>query len=204
MAKKVLLIMGDSLVEGVGDKYGGGWAGRLKKITKKDFKIFIRGIGGQNIFDLYRSVELELKKYQPNVVIIQIGVNDSRIRDSLGGKNEVPLEDFTQTYSKIISSLKNYPSVEFFAAVGLPRVDESLTYPYKPDKHYINEEIDKFESAIREICYRYGVAFIGIGHRVNPENRPSMLFDGIHPSSAGHQAIVEEVHNVFQNYVPNL
>lgn len=193
MNKKVLIVMGDSLVEGVGDETGGGWAARLKNAIKKDFKIFICGIGGQNIFDLNRRVELELKKYQPNIVIIQIGANDSRIRDSLGGKNEVPLENFIRTYLKIISVVKKFSSVEYLAAVGLPRVDENLTHPYKPDKHYISDEIEKFDNAIQEICDISRVAFIKISHRVNPAKIPPMLFDGIHPSSKGHQAIMEEV-----------
>ena len=84
--KTVILVTGDSLVEGIGDTAGGGWAFRLKRAFGKNYKLYIRGCGGHNVLDLQMRFEDELKKFCPNIVLIQIGLNDSRIRDSLGGE----------------------------------------------------------------------------------------------------------------------
>lgn len=199
--KQVILLTGDSLVEGVGDELEGGWANRLKNIINENYEIYIIGIGGQNVLDLDKRIDNELEQYKPKIVIFQIGVNDSRIRDSLNGKNEILPNKFKEKYLNILEKAKKFESVEKIAVVGLPRVDESLTHPYKPDKHYLNNQIEKYENLIREICNIEEIDFINISHRVKAGQSPSMLFDGIHPSSHGHQAILEEVFNYFQNNI---
>ena len=194
---RTILITGDSLVEGVGDSQG-GWALRIAQEFAESGRFVIRGFGGQNVLNLSGRIAAELAEHQPSVVMIQIGVNDSRIRDDLGGQNEVEPFRFAEAFKSLLEITISFPTVDRVMVIGPPRVDERQTNPYKPNKRYLNQQIETYEAMIEGECQTQGVEFVPIRDRFAQKERKHLLSDGIHPSDAGHQAIAMEVLPILQ------
>lgn len=178
---KRILIVGDSFVEGVGDQEKGGWASRLAQID--GMAVTFDGVGGRTAQD----VDL-LKDCLPSgfdLAILQIGINDSRFRNSLG-EAEVPLKQFKELIDRIAATLKT--RAHRVAVMGLTRVDESLTDPYKPDKSYRNRMIDTYDACLREGASNGIYDYIPVPSLIDGKN---LLSDGLHPSPNGHQLLLE-------------
>ena len=112
-----IVITGDSFVEGVGGS-SGGWAQMLADRTK-ELAVSIFGIGGQTSQDLMKRIAGEIGS-ETAVVIISIGVNDSRIRPSLR-RNEVPIDQFEDNVEKAICAVLEHGAS--CLVVGLKTVD---------------------------------------------------------------------------------
>ena len=133
--KRNIVIIGDSFVQGVGDEENDGWTGIFRREFEKRYNIFIKGYGGNNIYDVLARIEKDLLPFHPSIVILQVGINDSRLRKSLGFSNEIKegkfrkgLEEFV---NRIKQSLKMAPN---FIFIGTTPVVDKLTTPYKKDK----------------------------------------------------------------------
>lgn len=185
MNAKRILITGDSFVEGVGTVHG-GWAQKFAVKPGCDAEIVIKGIGGQNTADLLARLEDELA-LQPEIVVVGIGTNDSRWRPSLD-RHEIPLAEFRRNLEILIARILERNAMPVL--LGLTRVDEALTIPFKEDKIYRNQYLAAYSDNIRYVARALGGTFIAM-----PElaNTPGMLSDGLHPSEPGHRVLLEAV-----------
>jgi hypothetical protein len=182
MMKKVLVV-GDSFVEGVGDLDRGGWAVRLGEIA--DITTIVNGVGGRTSIDVLDIVDSLPSGF--DLAILQVGLNDSRYRDSLTGQ-EVELNIFKKAVSKIVESL-NVKAARV-AIMGLTRVNEDLTDPYKPDKSYRNRLIDDYDRCLRDMALGGTFDYIPVS---TLGERPGLLSDGLHPSPLGHELLLGSV-----------
>lgn len=182
-----VLIIGDSFVAGTGASGSYGWAQRLQN-NHPNMNFTISGVGGDNI----RAVNNRLGNYpQQNfdVVILAIGLNDSRDRPSKG-RNEVPLDEFNSAIRSFVSSFSSSnPDIRIFF-VGLTRVDESKTTPYSEDKYYINANIAQYDQALQTLSTELSAQYIAVPALNDTQG---MLSDGVHPSNDGHQALMNAV-----------
>lgn len=180
-----LLITGDSFVEGVGGS-NGGWAQALAAHLPAGTCITIHGIGGQTSDDLLARIDAELTA-QPDQVIIAIGANDSRWRPSINA-HEVPLERFRANIATLAARVREAGGQVSF--VGLASVAEHLTTPFKPDKHYRNEDLRRYDAALRDVAAANHAGYIAAPMLGEIE---SALADGLHPSDHGHDLILQRV-----------
>ena len=91
-----ILIIGNSFVEGVGADGKNGWAQILS--TQYKSNMTISGVGGDTIKKiLARFPKILDKKHQ--LVILEVGINDSRYRPSLKSR-EVELTEFLRGLNK--------------------------------------------------------------------------------------------------------
>lgn len=186
-----LIISGDSFVEGVGDNPDiGGWAKRVANYFS-NIKTDIYGFGGQTVKEIEKRYTEEIANANKAVVIFQIGLNDSRIRDSLKERNEVEINAFANSYNLIVRNCKKNKEISRVILLGLTLVDEFKTIPYKPDKYYSNYQILKFDKAVAEVANNQGVKFIELHTLINDTN--GTLVDGVHPNPTGHKIIAENV-----------
>jgi lysophospholipase L1-like esterase len=72
----------------------------------------------------------------------------------------------------------------------LTRVDETKTSPYKEDKYYFNRNIEVYDAMLREIAASKGVTYIRVPTLLE---EPDLLYDGLHPSDAGHARLLSAV-----------
>ena len=179
-----ILIIGDSFVKGSGVQQNYGWAQRLeKKYTSKTFEII--GNGGENILRvLKRRKEVISKKF--NVIILEIGINDSSFRKSLNC-NEVSQREFEYGLENFVKYCKKENNNVKIYFIGITRVDENLTTPFKPDIYYYNDNIDVYNEILKDKAKELKIGFVSLS-KFN-EDSDCLSKDGLHPTDKGYQLI---------------
>jgi len=190
--KKEIFIFGDSIVWGVFDFIKGGWPRRLEEYLKTNvtgIKVNRYGIIGNDTRRLLKEFEMKTGNSKPDIIIFAIGINDSQIINS---QSRIPLEEFQSNLNQLIEKAKRYTQQVVF--IGLSRVDDikaQLVW-WSRKGSYLNEVINKYDSALKSVieekdCFYVEVADIFVDK--------SLLSDGVHPNSKGHQKLFEKVKN---------
>ena len=88
-----ICVFGDSVTWGAWDNKG-GWVSRLRAFIEsgnRDYFVYNLGVSGDTTKELLGRFDIEAKARSPNIIIFQIGDNDSIFVKS-GDKNLVELE----------------------------------------------------------------------------------------------------------------
>ena len=185
-----ICIFGDSIVWGAKDYKNGGWVTLLKNhLKEKDLlNVYNLGVSGDNTDDLLERFENECKARAPEIIIFAIGENDSQYIKSKDNPR-VSLDKFQENLNKLLNRARKFTKKIVF--VGLTEVDESkvMPIPWSPEKYYDNENVNKYNSKIKNFCLDNNVLFLDILNLLNNEE----LDDGIHPNSKGHEKIFNKV-----------
>ncbi|MEL6643318.1 MAG: GDSL-type esterase/lipase family protein [Pseudomonadota bacterium] len=180
--KPRVLIIGDSFVEGVGATGKQGWAQLLRDARDDDAEFTLSGIGGDTIAKiLNRQSEFFGNSYSK--VVLEVGLNDSRYRPSRE-ENEIPISNFGAGVGRFIELWRSNGSNVLL--IGLTRVDETKTVPYKQDKVYRNALIDIYDKCLAEVAISHGARYLPVP-KLN--DTAEALDDGLHPSDIGHKRI---------------
>lgn len=188
-----IIIFGDSIGWGHNDNSSGGWADNLRRYLLKsniDYSVYNVSISADSSREVLKRIDSEAKvRRDPEVTIFAIGLNDSSYLNGDKNKVNVKLDDFKKNLSKLYKKAKGYSEKIVF--VGLFPCDEKLTMPVSWDKtiFYDNENILKYNDAIKGFCLRNKVVFIDLMDKL----RITHLDDGLHPHSKGHKLIYDEV-----------
>lgn len=112
---KSLVCIGDSLVEGEGDKAClGGWVGRLQQklapnigMNQPGWRTFNLGIGGHHILDIYHRLQ-EVRERSPDVVILGCGANDVKRYVQPDGTTQLAIATFQaqRAWEGVLAALK--------------------------------------------------------------------------------------------------
>ena len=204
-----ILCFGDSITYGNWDPKG-GWIGRLREyLDSKSLEnysgddlystyytlTYNLGIPGETSSGLLERFETELAmRYNPdelNIILIAIGINDSRYYNS-SGQHETDIDEFRQNIWDLEEIAKKYSNDVAF--IGLTPVDENRTNPlsWEPDASYKNEYIEKYDLVIKEFCESRKIPFIDVFSQMNELDVPKLTEDGIHPNQEGYK-ILEEI-----------
>lgn len=186
-----ICIFGDSITEGYYDNEKNGWVNRLKTIFVDD-EIYNLGVSGNSTEDLLKRFDADIKDKNPEMIIFAIGTNDSVYLPS-EKRNYVDFDKFKENLKILIEKSKQFTNGIIF--VGLTPVDESLTkpIPWEIEIHYTNEEITKYNNAIKQICESEKLKFIDIFSDFEKNNYKEMLSDGLHPNERGHEWMANKI-----------
>lgn len=195
-----ILVFGDSIVHGYYDTEG-GWAQRLKNfLDEKTFNgkeypsVYNIGISGDTTELLLERFEPELKRRldTDDIIIIAIGINDSSILDETK-EFWVPAGMFKENIDKLIKISKEYS--DKIILIGLNPVEESKVSPFHGsiDIHYKNENIQKYNEIVKNLCKENEVYFIDFIEEWKKLDYFKLLYDGIHPNPDGHKMIYKIV-----------
>lgn len=199
-----ILIFGDSIVYGESDKEQGGWVARLRKFLDSKatetvyWDVYNLGIPGNTSSDLVKRFDKEtqarLDEQEEMVIIFAIGINDSQI---MLGKNKVSEEVFRNNLQTLLDKARRHTQKVIF--VGLTPVDERKTSPLLWDKikSYKNDQIERYNSVIREHCGENRIPFIDIWAPFHQTDYKRLLEDGLHPNTLGHNLIYQEIKDFF-------
>jgi len=190
-----ICIFGDSIAFGRADTELMGWVARLQLDFSRnpkttDYRIFNLGVDGDTTADLIVRMQIETSSREPEIIIIAIGINDSRYIEK-EGHMETPIDQFKTNLKKILKIAKS--ATNSIAFVGLTPIDENETMPipWKTDLFYTAENMKIYNSVLEKFCTDNKVDFISMENIVLINE----LTDGLHPNSEGHKKMAERIKN---------
>lgn len=180
-------IWGDSITFGSCDSEALGWAGRLRKTLPADdySQLYNFGICGETSEDLLKRFDIEAKAIGPDKIVFAIGINDSKLL-SESNVNKIPPAEFEQNLNKLLHQAKDY--TDQITLLGLTKVDDE--WKSVRGSRFLNEEIKKYDSIIREVAKENNYRFISVIDVVDPVTD---LADGLHPNAAGYEKMFEKI-----------
>ena len=174
-------IWGDSITYGASDFEKGGWANRLMMFFERDdIGVHNLGIGGDRTYDLVDRFEGECKTRCPDVILFAIGTNDSQYVGSRDNPS-TSLEKFRDNLQWLIDTARKCSGKIGF--VGLTKVDESKVAPWDGDNYYDNENVEKYDAVVKDVCEINGLPYLYMFDLLGMDD----LEDGLHPNAAGHE-----------------
>ena len=177
--------------------YGHGIEGRdslayppqLEKILGNEWEVKNFGNSGSTMLKTgnkpyWIQPEFQLaQKYQPDIVIIKLGTNDSKPRNWDGHSQEY-IEDYREMI-KIFQDLDSHPLV----FLGIPIMVTKDTWDIK--KKVVDEEIIPL---IKQLANDQGLVLIDFYSSL--KNHPEYIFDNVHPNAEGSALMAHEAAKV--------
>jgi lysophospholipase L1-like esterase len=206
-ASHVVLFQGDSVTDNYRNKtivlandqraLGAGYpfliaSAELRAHPDRDLAFYNRGVSGNKIPDLQARWQTDTLDLKPNVLSVLIGVNDFW-HTMLNGYTGT-LASYESSYVTLLEQTKSaLPSV--WLIVMEPA---ALRGKFVDDKWY--PAFAGYQAAAKRVAQKVGATFVPLQHafdeaaaRTKPED---WLFDGVHPTPAGHALIAERWHKV--------
>lgn len=184
-----ILVIGDSIVYGMGDNEKCGWVNRLRLKLEQDtthfYDVYNLGIPDDTSFDVANRVYNEIKDrfYDGRLIVIF----------SFGGNDCIQVEEgpvaFKNNIEYVIKMARRFTDdIKFIGITNMEEVEGIGRYgrPLKVDKN----KIEAFDSIIKYVCDLENVDYIKID-----DNVVNNSLDGIHPNEEGHQLICDTVYN---------
>ncbi len=199
------LFQGDSITDADrrrenDQNYGYGYpnlfAAEVLKNKPYEFDFVNRGISGDKIVDVYARIKMDIINLKPDYMSMLIGVND--VWHELNEANGVAEEKFEKVYDMLISEILE----------ALPNLKIILLEPFVlkgcgTERYYdvFREEVIKRAEAVKRIADKYNLKFVPLQAKFDEAaqggNDTYWLADGVHPTSAGHCLIKDELMKAF-------
>ncbi|BBH24214.1 lipase [Paenibacillus baekrokdamisoli] len=192
--KAVVLFQGDSITDAGrnrdnGADLGPGYVNLIaslfaNKHDDKGVSFLNRGVSGDRVVDLERRWQADCLDLKPTWVSIYIGINDTwRRYDS---NNPLSVEDYTNTYRKLIQQTKNQLNAKFILV-------EPFVLPVNEQQKTWREDLDPKIQAVRELANEFKTLYVpldGLFAAAATKTGPEYWApDGVHPSAAGNALI---------------
>ena len=195
----VILFHGDSITDGnrgrnsdLNHVHGHGYQYILASEMyadnlNKNIDILNRGTSGDRVADLFGRWKEDCLNLKPTVLSILIGINDI-ILEYDGGKGSDP-ERYEKIYRLLLDEvLKQNPDT--FIVIMEPFFGEKK----EPELNgYFKERIGAYQSAAKRIAEDYNAVFVPVQDLIDEYAKKTdvfnILWDGVHPTTCGHQLI---------------
>ena len=183
-----LIIVGDSIIRNKSGKNSYDWSNILVKNLKKNFKVkfyikkkVVHGINSRGVLNLLPDFFYKIDEKFKDILIFQVGINDSWHYNSLKGTANVSKIEFLRNLGEIYKKSKIYRFKKIFFVnyhkIKLRRKDGNNKTPYQNLKTY-NNLINKF-------CKKKDVDLINISKITSKKNMKILLNDGVHLNMIG-------------------
>lgn len=169
---KTLLVLGDSLSAGYGIRVEQGWVQRLQAKLGDSYQVVNASVSGHTSAEGLARLPTLLENYRPDIVMIELGGND--------GLRGYPVRTLKTNLERLIES-----SLQAGASV--------LTLGMRIPPNYGARYARQFEGVFESLADIPGVVvvpFLLDGIALHPE---MMQQDGIHPTEAAQQKMLENV-----------
>ena len=178
-----ILIYGDSLSAGYGLPQETGWVSMLKKQLKTQqsvYQVINASISGETTLGGLNRIEQVLKRYHPNIVIVELGVND--------GLRGLPIKSIYDNLEAIVKACKQNKASILLVGIRLPP-NYGATYT------------QKFSAIYQQIAKRHElrlVPFLLEGFGDKPEYFQE---DKMHPNENAQEKILTNVWKVLHQMI---
>lgn len=188
-----VVAIGDSIIKGTGAPRGRGWVSLLTRKLNSHGRPYVLvnlAEGGSNAETIHAEMVEECCSLNPRIIILGIGVNDSRFRPSLH-RHEIPIGKFREVLTKSLEKIRQRTAAKILVSGQTPVIDR-LVSPYKKDKYYRRAWQAPYEGILSELARRYKATYLDNFHHWVDEGERFIqdhTTDGLHPNSLGHLAL---------------
>ena len=196
-----LVCLGDSVTFGWNVPYEKSYPFLLEeKLNEKYPEVLVinSGIGGQTIIDALGRLDSDVFYYNPQLVIINFGLNDAFIimeeenNSEADFKNNIDLDTFTDVCRQLVDEISEKDIEIIIMSTNPVRTEllwENQDIAQKQEESYI-----LYNQASRDIAEDYGLIFVDIWENFLARGELDTLIqtDGLHPNETG-QALVSEI-----------
>lgn len=203
----VFLFQGDSITdchrpreqEGMGASYAFLIAAKLsEQLADKQPQFYNRGISGNRVSDIAARWNEDTYYLQPNLLSILIGVNDAwRIVNKLphGTKDR-----FARTYRQLLEeTVEELPN----CAIVLMEPFILKTKEMADDWAQWTELLSVYRAEVKALAEQFNIVFVPLQDAFDEACKTApadfWLYDGVHPTPAGHQLIANKWLDVVSN-----
>jgi lysophospholipase L1-like esterase len=199
----VFLFQGDSITDGkrgrnndlnhiMGHGYAFSIASRLgADFAEKRLVFYNRGISGNKVTDLAARWQQDTLDLKPNVLSILIGVNDVNV--NIDGAEGATAEKFEEVYRSLLDQTKDkFPDILFVLC-------EPFILPVGKVKDRWDKwwpEMQKRQEVVNRLAKDYNAVFVELqpvfDNACKRAPTDYWIWDGIHPTVAGHELIARE------------
>lgn len=210
-----VLFQGDSITDGargrsddlnhiLGHGYAYLIAARLgERLAARRPRFINRGISGNRASDLYARWNEDAIALRPDLISILIGVND--LWRTMNGEPSGVTDRFERAYRHLLEETREV----------LPQTRLVLCEPFLLQAGATVERWDEwrsrmalYQATVRELAERYGALFVPLQDafdRAAETAEPAYwIWDGVHPTAAGHQVIADRWLSVVLEQVAEL
>ena len=180
---KKLLILGDSISAGYGLKESENWVQLLEtslNVSSIELKIINSSISGDTTIGGLSRIESDLKKYNPNYVLVELGGNDA-----LRG---YPIDKIKSNLLKIID-------------VSLEAEANPIIMQIRIPPNYGKNYVAAFESIYSEIAAEKNIPKMSFILEKVALDKSLMQLDGIHPNAKAQPLIAKQVEMEIKNII---
>ncbi|MBI3852056.1 MAG: exo-alpha-sialidase [Verrucomicrobia bacterium] len=176
------------------------------KLTERDVEVINAGIPGNTTRDARARFEQDVLGRQPDIVIIQFGINDSTVnvwKNPPATKPSVSRDDFAANLSYFVAELRSRGVRVILMTPNLMRWTKELRSlygkpPYAPDDpDGFNVLLKTYAQAVREVAKQTEIPLMDVyalfqsygaekDHSID-----DLLLDGMHPNENGHRLIAD-------------
>ena len=190
---------GDSICTGQHVAIHQGWvtqssASLAQKFEYQDQSIVVTNssVNGRTTRQALETISYEIQSHQPDIVVIQFGMNDCNHWNTDQGLPRVSIEAFSANLSEIITRVIHFGAKKVFLNTNHPTLLNKLTFP-KTQITY-QESNSSYNEAIRLIARKSGVELNDVEFeflkaiRENKNSLDELLLadDLLHLSKKGH------------------
>lgn len=201
---KLVLFQGDSITDCGRNKesdqhMGHGYATMASGVLMTEacgvYRFMNRGISGNRIVDVYARIRKDLINLKPDYLSILVGVND--VWHEYTQQNGVDAAKFEMIYCLMIEELqRNLPDLKimilepFVLQGAKTNNNEEHTNRWE----HFSKEVPLRAAAAKRVAEKYGLVFVPLqevfdeAEHLEP-TEGYWLYDGVHPTAAGHELI---------------
>lgn len=208
---KTFLFQGDSITDanrddenqdnfGLGCGYAFLLASDVEKNRKGKIKFVNRGKSGDRITDVYARIKEDIINLKPDYMSILIGVND--VSHELTQSCGVVSEKFRKIYTMLIEEIKEaLPEIKIIILEPFVLKGSATTLLWKQ----FNSEVRKLAVISKQVAEQCNLKFVPLQDIFDTASSDGdtryWSVDGIHPTSAGHQIIKEELQKAVEEII---
>jgi len=208
---KKILFTGDSIIDGnwggtersltdMNHIYGHGYmficaARYMANYPGENYQFYNRGLSGNKVVDLKNRWEKDAIEIDPDILTILIGVNDLNNVYNQGENAEMDFVQFEQDYRDLLErSRRKNPDLKIVLC-------EPFIFPVgiwlKNYPHW-REQCDRMAEVVHKLAQEYQAVWLPFqdlfDQLTEDPQTPSLtywMWDGIHPTAAGHEKMAE-------------
>lgn len=212
---QTILFQGDSITDGargrtddpnhiLGHSYAFLIASQLgADLADRRPRFINRGISGNRVSDLYARWNEDAIALKPDLISILIGVND--LWRTMSGEPSGVTDRFGRAYRHLLAETK-----EVLPSAKLVLCEPFILPVGATEKNWEQWEagMASYQQTVRELAEEFGAVFVPLQEtfdRASRTNGPAYwLWDGVHPTAAGHALIARQWLSVVQAHFPAL